>query len=406
VTPDASQSKTYGAADPTLTYTTSPSSISLTGALGRVSGSDVGSYAITQGTVTTANNSNYTVTFSGTPVNFTINKKPVTVTPGASQSKTYGAADPTLTFSTLGLQSGDSLSGALGRAAGENVGMYVLNLGTLANSNYTITLSDTPVNFTINKLDVTVTPDASQSKTYGAADPTLTYTTSPSSISLTGALGRVSGSDVGTYAITQGTVTTANNSNYTVTFSGTPVNFTINKLAVTVTADNKTKLSTTTADPTFTWTSTPALASSALTGTLTRTNTSNAAGVYAITQGTLTNTANPNYSITFVQGSLTIVAPTPLSANVVALNGTVSASPYTASIGAKLRVSASGGGTGLLTWAVLTGDCVITDVSSGTPDTTQKQIYRSGKGSCTVTISRAADASYAASSINVALVWD
>jgi hypothetical protein len=223
--------------------------------------------------------------------------------------------------------------------------------------------------------------------------------------SLTGLLGRVAGETVGTYALNLGSLA---NSNYTITLSGTPVNFTINKLAVTVTADNKTKLSTTTADPTFTWTSTPALASTALTGTLTRTNTSNAAGVYAITQGTLTNTANPNYSITFVQGSLTIVAPTPLSASVVAQNGTVSQTSgiWTTKSGTKLTVAVSGGGTGALTWTVSTGSCSIDDVVAGVVDMTQKQISTNGKGSCTVTISRAADASYAASSINVALVWD
>ena len=131
----------------------------------------------------------------------------------------------------------------------------------------------------------------------------------------------------------------------------------------------------------------------------------NDVGVYAVTQGTLTNAGNTNYDITFVQGSLTIEAPTPLSASVTALSGTVSTAPYRASAGAKLKVSASGGGTGLLTWTVATGTCGITDVLSGTPDTTQKQISTSGKNSCSVTISRAADGSYATSSITLNFQW-
>ena len=408
VTPDASQAKTYSASDPTLTYTTSPLSISLSGSLSRADGSGVGTYAITQGTMNTANNANYSVSFSDTPVNFTINKKAVTVTPSSGQSKTYGDVEPTFTYSTLGLETGDSFTGSMSRATGEDVGTYVLGLGDLANANYTITLSDTPVSFTINKKTVTVTPGSGQSKTYGDADPTLTYTTSPLSITLSGSLSRADGSGVGTYAITQGTMNTANNANYTVTFSGTPVNFTINKKAVTVTADNKTKLATTTADPAFTWTSSPALVSSDLSGTLTRVNTSNAAGVYAITQGTLTNTANPNYTITFVAGSLTITAPTPLSASVIAQNGTVtgSSNSYTASNGSKLTVSASGGGTGALTWTVSAGTCTIEEVDPSNPDSSRKAVFRNGKGSCTLRISRASDDNYSASSINVAFTWD
>jgi hypothetical protein len=252
-------------------------------------------------------NSNYTITFSGTPVNFTINKKPVTVTPTSGQLKTYGASDPVFTYSVSpALVGTDSLTGALGRADGDDVGTYELNLGDLANSNYTVTLSGTPVNFTINKKPVTVTPDSDQSKTYGAADPTFTYSVSPALVgtdSLTGALDRVAGDNVGTYAITQGTVTTANNSNYTVTFSGTPVNFTINKLAVTVTADAKSKTYGSD-DPELTYSVTSGALKSgdSLTGTLSRA-TGDSVGTYAINKGTLDNS---NYTITFVGANLTI----------------------------------------------------------------------------------------------------
>ncbi len=395
VTPDAGQTKVYGSATPTLTFTTSSaleSGDSLSGALTQ-SGSDVGNYAIGLGTL---GNSNYNVSLSGTPVNFTITTKAVTVTPDAGLSKTYGSADPTFTYTTLGLESGDSFTGSLSRAAGSNVGDYVINKGTLGNSNYNISLSGTPVNFAITAKAVTVTPDSGQSKTYGAADPTFTYSTSPALVvgdSFTGALSRAAGSDVGTYAITLGTL---GNSNYAVSLSGTPVNFTINKKAVTVTADSFTKLNTTIADPTFTWTS-PGLVSSDLSGTLERLNKSNAAGIYDITAGTLTNENNPNYNITFVKGTLTVEVLTPVRLSWIARNGTVDATGK-ASLGAKVEVTALGGGTGELTWSA--PGCTVTVVSG-----TTQELQVSGQGSCTLTVKRAANGSYPVSEVSQTFTW-
>ncbi len=67
----------------------------------------------------------------GTPIR-------LTVTAGA-KSKTYGDADPVLTYTASGLQNGDSLTGSLIRSSGENVGTYDITLGSLtAGANYTI----------------------------------------------------------------------------------------------------------------------------------------------------------------------------------------------------------------------------------------------------------------------------
>jgi hypothetical protein len=61
----------------------------------------------------------------------------------------------------------------LSRAAGENVGTYAIGQGTLAlNSNYALTFVG--ADLTINTRPVTATADA-KSKTYGDADPALTY---------------------------------------------------------------------------------------------------------------------------------------------------------------------------------------------------------------------------------------
>ncbi|HVM30989.1 MAG TPA: MBG domain-containing protein, partial [Candidatus Limnocylindrales bacterium] len=159
VTPNSGQGKVYGDSDPTLTYSLSES-VAVTGALARAAGSDVGSYAINLGTLTTTS-TNHTLVLSGTPVNFGITPRPITITPNSGQSKVFGAADPTLTYTASeALIAGNSFTGALGRASGENVGNYAIGLGTLsAGTNYQLSLSTPVVNFAITAKPVTVTPN-------------------------------------------------------------------------------------------------------------------------------------------------------------------------------------------------------------------------------------------------------
>ena len=163
------KSKTYGDADPALTYTGAlHGTDSFTGSLARVSGENVGSYAINQGTLSAG--SNYALTFVG--ANLTISARPVTVTADA-KSKTYGDADPALTY-TGALHGTDSFTGSLARVAGENVGTYAINQGTLsAGSNYALTFVG--ANLTITKATLTVTAD-NKSRQYGDANPLLTAT--------------------------------------------------------------------------------------------------------------------------------------------------------------------------------------------------------------------------------------
>src|SRR5262249_11835779 len=172
VTADA-QSKTYGDADPALTYHITSGSLvngdSFSGSLTRDAGEDVGSYAITQGTL--ALSSNYSLSYEA-GASLTVSARSVTVTADA-QSKTYGDADPALTYhiTSGSLVNGDAFSGALTRDAGENVGNHAITQGTLAlSSNYD--LSYAGASLTVNARAVTVTADA-QSKTYGDADPAL-----------------------------------------------------------------------------------------------------------------------------------------------------------------------------------------------------------------------------------------
>ncbi len=81
------------------------------------------------------------------PGELTITAKPVTVTADA-KSKVYGQADPALTYTAGALLGDDAFTGSLTRAAGETVGTYRINQGTVsAGSNYAV--SFTGANFTI-----------------------------------------------------------------------------------------------------------------------------------------------------------------------------------------------------------------------------------------------------------------
>lgn len=79
------------------------------------------------------------------------------MTADANQSKIYGDADPMLTYTFAGLASQDNssiFSGELARAAGENVGTYAINQGSLsAGGNYSINF--VPADFKI--LPATIT---------------------------------------------------------------------------------------------------------------------------------------------------------------------------------------------------------------------------------------------------------
>jgi len=304
VTADA-KSKTYGDADPALTYTVTTGALvnadTFTGTLTRNPGENINTYPITQGTL--ALNSNYMLTY--VPANLTIGAKAITVTADA-KSKTYGAADPALTYTvtTGALVNADTFTGTLTRNPGENINTYPITQGTLAlSSNYTLTY--VPANLTIGAKAITVTADA-KSKTYGDADPALTYTVTSGTLTgadtFTGTLTRNPGENINTYPITQGTL--ALNSNYTLTY--VPANLTIGAKAITVTADAKSKTYGD-ADPALTYTITSGTLTGAdtFTGALVR-NPGENINTYPITQGTLA--LSSNYTLTYVPANLTIGA--------------------------------------------------------------------------------------------------
>ena len=194
VTADA-KSRAYGDANPALTYQVSGSGLvngdTLSGALATsaTTSSNVGTYGIGQGTL--AASGNYALNYTSN--NLTITQRAITVTADA-KSRAYGDVNPALTYQVggSGLVNGDTLSGALATSAttASNVGVYGITQGTLAAStNYALNYAS--ANLTVTQRAITVTADA-KSRTYGDANPALTYQVSGSGLvngdTLSGAL--------------------------------------------------------------------------------------------------------------------------------------------------------------------------------------------------------------------------
>jgi RHS repeat-associated protein len=316
------KSKTYGAADPTLTYTAtglrngdSQSVISgVTLSTATSAAATAGSHTITATGGTAAN---YTITdVNGT---LTVSQAPLTIT-ADNKSKIYGATDPVLTYTPSGTLyygdtsasiSGVSLSTTTGAAATAGTHTITISGGTAAN--YAIT--DVNGTLTVTPAPLTVAADT-QTKVYGSADPTLTYTPSGTlyygdtyavitGVILSTTTGAAATAGTHTITITGGTA-----ANYAITdVSGT---LTVSKAPLKVTADDRSKIEGA-PDPTLTFTITGkfyyADGPSAVSGVTLSTATGAAAtvGTHPIT---ITGGTAANYAITDINGTLTVTPPT------------------------------------------------------------------------------------------------
>ncbi|WP_157963214.1 MBG domain-containing protein, partial [Algoriphagus litoralis] len=133
------KTKVYGEANPALTFTyeglvngdtkasTEPN-ISTTA----MQSSGVGTYPIN---LTGGSDQNYSITLVNGSM--TVSKATLEILANA-QTKIFGSSDPELTFTAIGFKGSDnlsSMSGKLIREAGEQVGVYSIDLGTLKSSN-------------------------------------------------------------------------------------------------------------------------------------------------------------------------------------------------------------------------------------------------------------------------------
>ena len=242
--------------------------------------------------------------------------KAITIT-AASKSKNFGATDPALTYSiTSGaLVGSDTLTGTLSRTAGETIGTYpILRNSLTPGDNYTVTYVG--ANLTISAKTITVTA-ASKTKQYGANDPALTYSHTPSlnpGDTFTGSLTRNSGENVGSYSITQGNL--ALPAGYSLVYIGDTLTVTAKPL--TISADSKSK-NAGDSTPTFTFHSTGLVGSNAV-GSVTynfssgsyssSTTPPSLDGAYTITPSTavFSNGSASNYLITYETGTYTITS--------------------------------------------------------------------------------------------------
>ncbi|WP_183361487.1 beta strand repeat-containing protein, partial [Geomonas limicola] len=144
---------------------------------------------------------NYTLGSSTASASANITPAALTVTANA-QSKVYGSADPSFTYTPTGtLYGSDALTGALGRAGGESVAgsPYAINIGTLsAGSNYSITF--VPANLTVTAKPLAINGITANSKVY---DGTRSATLNTGTVTLGGVVGSdvvsLSGSASGTF---------------------------------------------------------------------------------------------------------------------------------------------------------------------------------------------------------------
>ncbi len=226
VSPVDAQVKVFGAADPVLEYIITGllhGEDAFSGKLSRTAGENIGTYEITLGDLSLSDD--YSLSLSFFKIYFTINKLQIVVTPKAGQYKYYGDTDPEFTYDiTSGtLQGDDKIEGKLSRLGTNAVGEHLITDGTLsiASTNYILTLN--AVYFDIKPRPVHVTPDAGQSKIFGASDPAqFTYTLSTTLVGsdfITGTLTRNPGENRGAYKITAGGISLS--SNYTLTVDET-----------------------------------------------------------------------------------------------------------------------------------------------------------------------------------------
>lgn len=168
------QAKTYGDADPPLTYTFTPElkgGDCFTGSLSRTEGEDVGGYPITQGTL--ALGSGYELVFVG--ASLAIGQRGVVIK-ADDLTKTAGLENPALTAGFTGLAPGDtpaSLGGAPLLATSVDAstpkGSYPIrvSLGSITSTNYRYSFVDGTLTVTGKPQQITLPPPAP--RTWGDA---------------------------------------------------------------------------------------------------------------------------------------------------------------------------------------------------------------------------------------------
>ncbi|MFA6766473.1 MAG: MBG domain-containing protein [Clostridia bacterium] len=244
--------KTYGENDPPIfEYTMIEGNLAyddqLEGRLSRDWGENAGDYNINKGTlriVRTVSGQTETVDFNYDFVYilaiFKINPLKIVVK-AEDLSQMYGYPDHQLVYEIIGTQllEGDELQGQIKRDEGLDVGSYVIRQGDLGNPNYEIEFIN--ATYTIYPRQIMIKA-VSTSKVYGDDDPIIEYEVVQSELAyddvLNGRFARVEGRNVGSYAITQGTIDSAHNPNYIIEYEPGGI-LTITKRSIIVIPEDK-----------------------------------------------------------------------------------------------------------------------------------------------------------------------
>ena len=182
-------------------------------------------------------NPNYVIQYNNG--NYTISPASLIIS-ADNASMTYGGTLPSLGVSYTGFVNGDRASSLItpptitttGTSA-SSAGDYPITASDGVDPNYNITY--TPGTLSIGPAPLLVTANA-QTKEYGTPDPTFTYTANgfvngDNSSIFTGSLSRASGENVGTYPITEGTLSAGGN--YTIRFTGNNLTITLASQKIT-----------------------------------------------------------------------------------------------------------------------------------------------------------------------------
>lgn len=202
----------------------------------RQKGNNAGKYAIDRVEVVNANGEDVTDNYSIVVIagDYDIAKRALTVVP-TGFTKIYGEADGEITYTASGLIDGDALVGSLVREAGENVGLYRILQGSLANDNYEVTVAE--ANCVITAKNVVVTAE-NITKIYGETDPEIVANCADADVAELGLhFMREVGENVGEYRIY---LERATNADYNVTFDGATL--TVKQAEVLVEVENLQKV--------------------------------------------------------------------------------------------------------------------------------------------------------------------
>ena len=272
------------------------------------------------------------VALGGLPASVRADNAPVLTVTAPSPTRAYGVANPPLAPTIAGFVNGQGPSDldtpptcSSSADVSSPVGTYPVTCSGGADAEYSFDY--VPGTLTVERAAITVTADAA-TKVYGGADPALTYQVTSGALApgdaVAGSLARAAGEDVGSYAISQGTL--ALGASYDLSFVGASLSITPAPLVITPANQTKTVGTTFTA---FTGTVAGLRGSDVITATY-----SSAGAPASAAIGTYPIVAMPvdaggrlaNYSVTLNAGTLA-VQPVPPAATTVDLASSLNPAP-------------------------------------------------------------------------------